>query len=182
MQQRPALDRAEPVPPDATPAEAFAAAHLPRVFRFATMVSPQGADPQDLAQEAMARALERLDRFDPERGTAEAWLWRIVVNLARDAGRLAGRTELLVERLAAGAEPASRESAEIEALARMQDRDLVDAVRRLPRRHRSLIALRYGAGLSSPEIAELLGTTRMAVVKATGRALARLRKDLEVQS
>ena len=44
------------MPPGATPAEAFAAAHLPRVFRFATMVSPQGADPQDLAQEAMVRA------------------------------------------------------------------------------------------------------------------------------
>jgi RNA polymerase sigma factor (sigma-70 family) len=182
MRQRPALDEAEPGPAVAPSADAFAAAHLGRLLRFAAMVSPPGADPRDLAQEAMVRALEHLDRFDPERGGAEAWLWRIVVNLARDAGRVAGRTELLFERLAAHAGPLATASAETAALDRMRDQELVDAVRRLPRRHRTLIALRYGAGLSSPEIADLLGTTRMAVVKATGRALARLRKDLEVPS
>jgi RNA polymerase sigma factor (sigma-70 family) len=181
MQQPSALDRGEPEAADGRSSEAFVAAHLPRVLRFATMVSPPGSDPEDLAQEAMVRALEHLDRFDPGRGTAEAWLWRIVLNLARDAGRLTGRSALLLERLAARSEPRADISAETEALDRMRDRDLLEAVRRLPRRHRSLIALRYGAGLTSPEIAELLGTTRMAVVKATGRALARLRNDLEVQ-
>src|SRR5258708_38815903 len=105
MQQRPALDRAEPVPPDPTPAEAFAAAHLPRVFRFATMVSPQGADPQDLAQEAMARALERLDRLDPERGTAEAWRWGARGTPARDAGPPAAPTRTPRARPATEARP-----------------------------------------------------------------------------
>ena len=46
------------------------------------MVSPRGADPEELAQQAMLKALEALDRFDPRRGTLDAWLWRIAVNAA----------------------------------------------------------------------------------------------------
>jgi RNA polymerase sigma-70 factor (ECF subfamily) len=180
MQPRSALEEVG-ASADEQAADAFAATHLPRVLRFAAMVSPPGTDPEDLAQEAMVRALVHLDRFDPARGTADAWLWRIVVNLARDAGRVAGRTELLLERLASRAGPLAEVSAETAALDRIRDQDLLEAVRRLPRRYRSLIALRYGAGLSSPEIAELLGTTRMTVVKAIGRALAQMRTDLEVQ-
>ena len=127
------------------------------------------------------RALAHLDRFDPSRGTEEAWLWRIVVNLARDAGRASGRGGILLERLTGlGDRAGSAASAEAVALDRLRDRDLVEAIRRLPRRHRTVIALRYGAGLRSSEVAELLGTTRMAVVQATRRALGRLRKDLEV--
>src|SRR5438105_15871059 len=81
------------------PADVFAEAHLDRVLRFATLVSPPGTDPEDVAQEAMVAALARLDRFDPARGSVDAWLWRIVVNRARDAGRAARRSELLLERL-----------------------------------------------------------------------------------
>src|SRR5258708_29866206 len=128
MRQRPALDEAEPGPAGAPSAEAFCAAHLGRLLRFAAMVSPPGADPRDLAQEAMVRALEHLGRFDPQRGGAEAWLWRIVVNLARDAGRVAGRTELLFERLAARAGPLAAASAETAALARLRDQGLGGAV------------------------------------------------------
>jgi DNA-directed RNA polymerase specialized sigma subunit len=40
------------------------------------------------------------------------------------------------------------------------------------------IAFRYGAGLRSGEVADLLGTTRMAVVKGTRRALDQLRIEL----
>lgn len=160
--------------------ESFAAMYLPRVHRFAVMVSGPGVDPEDVAQDSMVAALSRLDQFDPSRGSMDAWLWRIVVNRARDAGRLAGRGELLLQRfLAQGPDPAENRSPEAVALERLDGRELIAAIHRLPRRHRTLIALRYGAGLSSPEIASLLGTTRMAVVQATRRALDRLRRDLE---
>jgi RNA polymerase sigma factor (sigma-70 family) len=85
----------------------------------------------------------------------------------------------MVERLVMHDRGALRgDSPETLALDQMRDRDLIEAVRRLPRRHRSLIALRYGAGLSAAEIAECMGTTRMAAAKALRRALDRLRADL----
>ena len=170
------IDRAAP---HGVTAEALAAAYLTRVHRFAVMVCPPGADPEDLAQQAMLKALERAAKFDPRRGTLDAWLWSIVANVARDAGRLARRRDFLLERIAlqeqtrvAGASPEGL------ALERIRDQDLIAAVRALPRRDRTLIALRYGAGLRSVEIAELLGTTRMAVLKATRRGLDRLRIEL----
>jgi RNA polymerase sigma-70 factor (ECF subfamily) len=141
------------------------------------MVSPRGAEPDDLAQQALLRALEAINTFDPRRGTLDAWLWRIVVNVGRDAGRVVRRRELLLERLArdhsmVGASPESV------ALDQWRDRELVAAIRDLPRRYRSLIALRYGAELSADEVAAVLGTTRMAVAKATRRALDTLRARL----
>ncbi len=159
--------------------EAQIVRYLSRIHRFAVMVSPRGSDPDDVAQQAVLKALERADRFDPRRGTLDAWLWRIVVNTGRDAGRVARRREFLMDRLM------SRESSvvgdvstESLALDRMRDRELIAAVGRLPGRYRTLVALRYGAGLPSGQIAELLGTTRMAVVKGTRRALDRMRMDL----
>jgi RNA polymerase sigma-70 factor (ECF subfamily) len=158
-------------------AELLLGRYSTRVHRFAVMVSPRGAEPDDLAQQALLRALEAINSFDPRRGTLDAWLWQIVVNVGRDAGRVVRRRELLVERLArdhsrVGASP------EAVALDQLRDRELVAAIRDLPRRYRSLIALRYGVGLSADEAAAVLGTTRMAVAKATRRALDTLRARL----
>lgn len=165
--------------PTITPAE-FAARYAECVYRFAVMVAPPGHDPQDLTQDALIKALRHLPRFDPTRGTIEAWLWRIVVNVARDAGRVSTRIENMVERLALGQRALSpHASTESLALRHLDDQELLAAVRRLPKRYRSIIALRFGAGLTFPEIADALGTTRMAVVQATRRALDRLRSQLE---
>lgn len=158
--------------------EAFAGSYLPRVLRFAHMVSPPGADPEDVAQDAVVTAITHLDRFDPTRGSLDAWLWQIVLSRGRDAGRALLRNSLLLERIGLMARHRATQSAEPLALDRLRDQELIDAVRRLPARHRTLIALKYGAGLSAPDIAELIHTTPMAVKKAMRRALDRLRVDL----
>ncbi|MBO0836351.1 MAG: sigma-70 family RNA polymerase sigma factor, partial [Actinobacteria bacterium] len=142
--------------------------------------SPPGTEPEDVAQEAMITALARLATFDPSRGSIEDWLWRIVVSRARDAGRATRRSGLLLERMLSLRPQSAEPSPESLALERIRDQDLVAAVRCLPTRYRTVVALRYGAGLSSPEIAETLGTTSMAVKKVLRRALDRLRAGLEV--
>jgi RNA polymerase sigma-70 factor (ECF subfamily) len=157
--------------------DVLAANYLTRVHRFAVMVSPRDVDPEDIAQAALLKALEHADQFDANRGTLDMWLWRIVVNVAHDAGRLAKRTDILRERLAAY-RPNPEASADTLALDRIRDQDLIAAVRALPRRYRMFIAFRYGAGSRSGEVADLLGTTRMAVVKGTRRALDQLRIEL----
>lgn len=162
-------------------AEEFAARYARRVHRFASAVAPPGHDPQDLAQEALVKALRSLHRFDPGQGSMEAWLWRIVANTAHDAGRFNGRVRVLVDRWRlehdTGQEEASPEEV---ALRHLENGLLLSAVRRLPRRYRLIIALRFGAGLTFPEIAEALGTSRMAVQQAMRRALDKLRTDPEV--
>lgn len=171
-------DSAEPDAAARSVSDLIVDKYLPRVHRFAVMVSPPRAEPDDLAQEACVRALERAHQYDPSRGTLDAWLWRIVVNLARDAGRSSRRSVLLATRLAQRARTTPLTSPETVALNHIRDDALVAAVRRLPRRHRTMVALRYGAGLTTVEIAECLGTTRMATAKTLRRALDRLREDL----
>jgi RNA polymerase sigma-70 factor, ECF subfamily len=148
-----------------------------RAYRFAAMVTRNDQESQDVAQEALVRALNQADSYDPERGSFEAWLWTIVLNAARDAGRASGRRVALLERLY---RHQVRISAQLEDLAirRLGDGDLLAAVRQLPRRPRTVVGLRFGAGLSYRQIGEQLGLSEAAALMAVRRALGRLRKEL----
>src|SRR5439155_14463180 len=117
-----------PRAPRALPATAenLATYYADRVHRFAVVVSPAGTDPQDLAQDALVKVLRAVDRFEPSQGSLDAWLWRIVVNTAKDAGRMAGRTQLLLDRIRVRAEMGHAESAEALALKRIDDRLLLE--------------------------------------------------------
>ncbi len=165
---------------DVLDAAEFAAAYAERVHRFAAMVTRNDQDSSDLAQDALLKAIRALPRFDPAKGTLEAWVWRIVINTARDAGRLSTRRRLLRERLFQDrADSRGNRTVEGDVLERLRDADLLARVRMLPERSRTVIALRYGAQLGTREIARQLGITPPAVSMAIGRALTRLRKELE---
>jgi RNA polymerase sigma-70 factor (ECF subfamily) len=140
------------------------------------MISRGEVEAEDLAQDALERAIRRLASFDPARGTVEGWLWRIVLNAAADAGRTARRRHLLLEKL-----QRFRPTEEMEELTvpdSVMDTELLDAVRRLGYRDRMIIALRFGGGLSHTEVGDALGIAPGAASVACRRALARLRRDL----
>ena len=105
---------------------------------------------EDIAQSAFERALRGLTRFDPSKGQIDAWLWRIVVNVARDAGRTATRRRLLFERLVhfRVGTPTDRD----DIPSGIEAHELLEAVRGLTPLQRSVIALRYGADLDSPTL------------------------------
>lgn len=160
-------------------AATLAARYSDRVHRFAAIVCRSDADAADLAQEALVSAVRRLDSYRPERGTIDSWLWRIVVNTARDAGRATRRRARLWQRLFSAAVVAPQASPEDIALGNIADADLLAAVRRLPKRDRTIVALRFGAQLTTADLARELKTTPAGVVMATRRALHRLRRELE---
>ncbi len=160
--------------------EALAQDYAQRVYRFACMLSRNRADSEDLAQEALLKAMRSLHRFDPSRGSFESWLWRIVVNVARDAGRASTRADALWERIVSRQlSDTAREEVDSLALRRLSDAHLLDEVTRLPRRYGSLIALRFGADLSYEEISQLLHENPAALRQTMRRALKALRIRLE---
>jgi RNA polymerase sigma-70 factor (ECF subfamily) len=147
------------------------------VCRFAAMMAgPQ--DAEDLAQDALLRAVRGLGTFDPSRGSMGAWLWRIVANAARDAAGRRQRLRDLVIRVGVLA-PRQSETVEETALSRMRDAELHAQIRLLPLRDRTLIALRYGAGLDAREVGDAVGLSAESASRALHRARARLRARLE---
>ena len=151
--------------------EDFCQRYAAQVSRFAAFVA-QPSEAEDIAQDALIKALRNLQRFDASRGSIDAWLWRIVVNTARDAQRRARTRATLPERL--GDETASI-SVEDVAIERVSAAELLGSVRRLSPRDRELIALRFGADLDTGAVGEAVGLSAESARRAIGRALERLR-------
>ena len=147
------------------------------VCRFAAMATHNAADAEDLAQEALLRAVRSLRTYDPRRGSMESWLWRIVTNASRDAASRRERVRDVVARLHLLA-PRETETVEDAAIARLRDSELHTELCRLPWRDRTLLALRYGADLEMKEVGAAVGLSTDSAARATRRALARLRARL----
>lgn len=152
-----------------------------RAYRFAAMITRNDQESADIAQEALTKVLGLIGRFDPDQGSFESWLWRIVLNVARDAGRAAGRRQALLERIQNFGIDLSVGDAEELALQHLSDEQVLVAVRRLPKRPRTVIAMRFGAHLTYREIGEQLGVSEAAALMTTRRALGALRRDIELK-
>ncbi|HKN62733.1 MAG TPA: sigma-70 family RNA polymerase sigma factor [Gaiellaceae bacterium] len=119
---------------------------------------------RDVVQEAFARALREQDRFRGD-GPLEAWLWRIVINVAHDETRRSRSAELSGDELA--------EIAPLRSEFRAAH-DLRDELRSLPDRQRLAVFLHYYTDLPYQEVAQLLGVTPGTV----GASLHAARKSL----
>lgn len=156
-------------------AEALCQAYAARVYKFAQLISSDSTSAEDLAQDALERAIRGLKTFNPAKGRIESWLWRIVVNAGRDAGRIAGRQRLVLELLS---DRWSIDEEIIDLGDHLGVEEVLAAVRALSARHRAVVALRFGADLSYRHVGEALGISEAAALMATRRALANLRSRL----
>jgi RNA polymerase sigma-70 factor, ECF subfamily len=153
--------------------EVLCALYAEKVCRFAAVVAGHDRDPEDIAQDALLKAIAGLDRFDPARGSMEGWLWRIVANTAKDAMRRARLRALLTERLARS-EPAVVNLEEV-AVDNLAAGELLNALARLSPRDRQLIGLRFVADLDTASVGAIVGLSAESARRAIGRALDRLR-------
>lgn len=149
---------------DASFDEAFAELVLP-AFRVALRILGNVADAEDVAAEAMARALRSWGRVGalPHRA---AWVVRVASNLAIDRTRK--RSPVL-------AEPDHVPDLAETVTLRLA---LAAALRQLPRRQGQVVALRYLGGLTEAEVATSMGISRNSVKKHTARAVTTLRGRL----
>ena len=148
-------------------AEAARLVHLARFF-----VDDRTAA-EDLVQEGFIRLARSASRIrDPSR--AAAYLRSIVINLARDHNRRG----LVSLRHRPPADVDDR-SAEDHATHREDQRQVIAALRGLPRRQRDCVALRYYMDLPIAEIAETLGISPNSVKTHLQRGLRALALVLE---
>jgi len=148
-------------------------------FRTAFLLTGGAAEAEDAAQEGFVKAWRALGRFRAG-APFKPWLLRIVANEAHNRRRSTGRRTQLALR-AAAAEPSgdAAPSPEASVLAAERREALLAAVNGLPEDQRSVVALRYFAGLSEEEVATALGIAEGTVKSRTSRALERLRETYD---
>jgi RNA polymerase sigma-70 factor (ECF subfamily) len=139
-----------------------------RVYAYVAYRVGEGPDAEDITSDIFERALRYRQSYDPARGSALAWL----IGIARRRIATGTPSVPVVER----SEPAAPGDLEEDVIRRMT---LSAAVAELDDRDRELVALRYGADLTAPQIAAILELRTNAVEVALHRALARLRERLE---
>ena len=160
-------------------ADRFCELYAPAVCRFAAMAARTNGEADDIAQEALLKAVRGLDRFDARRGSMEAWLWRIVANVANDQQRAERRRLALWTRLSRlRDDPVA--SVESTAVERLDNARLFEALRGLGPRDRTLLALRFGADLDFGAVGAAAGMSEATAGTAVRRALEKLRAHLEV--
>jgi RNA polymerase sigma-70 factor (ECF subfamily) len=123
----------------------------------------------DVVQEAFGSAIRRRETFR-RTGEIEAWVWRIVVNTARDYVKTAGRRALAET---SSASPPSENGA------RPADAALAAEIGLLPERQRLALFLRYYADLDYAAIAAVLGIRPGTVAATLNAAHTKLRQRLE---
>jgi RNA polymerase sigma-70 factor, ECF subfamily len=148
-----------------------------RVYRYLRTRTPQDADAIDVTQQVFLRALNQLHQYDETRGTVAAWLFGIARHSATDFHRkhrriLGAEAAVLNER-----GEVAPDSTEMEAMRRDEILCLHRALAALSRERREILALRFAAGLTIPEIGVVIGKS----AEATRKQLRRTIQFLEEQ-
>jgi RNA polymerase sigma factor (sigma-70 family) len=142
---------------------------MPVVTRVARRFAPSG-DVEEVAQEACLAAWRYRHRFDPEQGSFQNWILKIVVNESYRTAARRRRNALLLGRLMDRSKTATERSPQ------GLDLNLEMLVARLPRRQREVIWLYYFVDLPVQQVAALLDVSA-GTVKST---LADARRSLQI--
>lgn len=150
--------------------------HAQPLFGFLAYRTGDRALAEDLVADTFERALRGRRGFDRRKASEKTWLYTIALNLLRDHERRRGAEARALVRHGG---PAERQAWE-DDLGHVEDRDTVmRALATLPEPEREAIALRFGAGLTNPEIARVSGEKLTTVEGRVYRALGRMRELLD---
>ncbi len=149
--------------------------HIPRLRRYARALVGRAGEADDLVQDTLARAMDRLHTWRPERDL-RVWLFALMHNLHVDQGRARrARPEVALgeEALAAPA-PGAGEPPDV-----LAHRRLAWALARLPEPQRQVVLLVSLEQLTYDEVARALELPVGTVMSRLSRGRAALRALLQ---
>ena len=150
------------------------------LFAFLVYRTGDRALAEDLLSDTFERALRARRRFNPLRGSTKNWIYAIALNCLRDHARHESAGRRAVERTAALTTPDPHEDSTADHYVRTAERvEIMQALETLSAEEREAIALRFGAELTVPEMAKLLGEPLTTMEGRLYRALPKLRQALE---
>ncbi|HZW03631.1 MAG TPA: sigma-70 family RNA polymerase sigma factor [Anaerolineaceae bacterium] len=146
-----------------------------RVYNYLRYRLDDDASAEELCAQVFERLLGHIRRYDPERGPFEPWLFAIARNALRDHWRrMKLRRFLPLDTLNRKASAAV--SPEEQAVRDEEIESLKRALSALDGRERDLLGLKFAAGLTNREIAQMTGLTESNVGVILYRAVQKLKK------
>jgi RNA polymerase sigma-70 factor (ECF subfamily) len=139
------------------------------ILRAAYRIVGNWADAEDVAQETFIRLHKHGVGF-PNDMALRSWLYRVAVNLCLDRKRVQRRFEEVPEALAAAGT-----SAEAGVIREQQKQAVMTALAALPPKERAAVVLREIEGLSTAEVAAILGSSDVTVRSQVAKAIGKLR-------
>lgn len=150
--------------------------HRLPLYRFAHRLTGDGAEADDLAQEALYRALRGLDRFRGE-AAFRTWLLRIASNLWIDRATMADRVRR-DHRPVEDVDPGHPADLLESVVGEERRTRLRQAVAALPPRQKATLVLKVYHELTFEEVARMLNCPVGTAKANYHHALTRLRRDL----
>ncbi len=147
--------------------------YAPRIKTYLMRCGFDSCTAQDGAQEALTKVWRRAASFDPQRGSASAWVFAIARHAVIDAGRAARDRPDLQADISMPPTPAE------DCLRREWRAQVTDVLRTLPPTEALVIKAAFFDDLSHGGIVKELGIPLGTIKSRVRSALRRLRQQLE---
>lgn len=152
--------------------------HERRVCGLALRLLGNLEDAKDVAQDVFLRMFRHLNTIDESR-PLEPWLMRVTVNAARDYAKRWRKPDTSNGTAWDRADPAPSASRRLDTLD--ERRIVMDGLKTLSEGERTAVILRDVEGLSTREVAEIVGSSETSIRSQISRARVKLKRYRDEQ-
>ncbi len=151
--------------------------YLTKMYNYVYYRTGNTHDAEDLTAKVFQRAMSHIGTYVDRGLPFQAWLYRIAHNLVANWHRDQGKRKIIaLDDFVAHS--LQSEAPDRWTEEREEQKQLMEAVRRLPEDRQQLLLLKFIEQLSNAEIGEIMGRTEGAVKSLYHRTLLALREDL----
>ncbi len=146
--------------------------YVEKIYRFLYFRTLQKELSEDITSQVFLKAMDKIQSFNPSKGTFQAWLYQIARNLLIDEFR----KRKPIENIEAHYDIADNTDLENETQSKMSNEALQELLKTLPDESQELITMRLWDELSYAEIAVVTGKTEGSLKMQFSRIIGKLQQ------